>query len=56
MFLPDHPPNRKRPSDGGAEMAFQGSLQLLKLTWIDEAVKGLLTPETMPGGEETRNG
>lgn len=49
MFLPDHPPNRKRPSDGGAEMAFQGSLQLLKLTWIDEAVKGLLTPETMPG-------
>ena len=25
-------------------MALQGSLQLLKLTWIDEAVEGLLTP------------
>ena len=52
MFLPDHPPlSKTRPSDGGAEMALQGRLQLLKLTWIDEAVEGLLTPETMPGGK-----
>lgn len=29
-------------------MALQGGLQLLKLTWIDEAVKGLLTPGEPP--------
>lgn len=56
MFLPDHPPlSKTRPSDGGAEMALQGSLELLKLTWIDEAVEGLLTPP-MRGESVARNG